>query len=273
LSAGFDVFRKTRDLQDTSSFDLEQVGFRLRSGYRITEDLSESWRYTFRQSDITDVASDASTLIQSEEGKTTLSEIGHTIAYDKRDQRLKTTKGYVLKLDTDLAGLGGTLNHARNTATAATYYPLADQWIISLRGKAGYIVGIGDDVTLSERYFVGGDDVRGFETSGFGPRDIATDDALGGEWMYSSSLELTFPTGLPEEIGIGGRLFTDVGTSGSLSPINSTTRDETSLRMGVGAGLTWDSPFGPLGLDVAFPVLKEDFDKEEFVRINFGTQF
>lgn len=273
LSAGFDIFRKTRDLQDTSSFDLEQIGFRLRSGYRITEDLSESWRYTFRQSEISDVASDASTLIQAESGKTTLSEVGHTIAYDKRDQRLKTTKGYVLKLDTDLAGLGGSLSHARNTATAATYYPLADQWIISLRGKAGYIVGIGEDVSLSERYFIGGDDVRGFETSGIGPRDTATDDALGGEWMYSSSLELTFPTGLPEEIGIGGRLFTDVGTSGSLSPVNSTTSDETSLRMGIGAGLTWDSPFGPLGLDVAFPVLKEDFDQKEFVRINFGTQF
>jgi outer membrane protein insertion porin family len=91
--------------------------------------------------------------------------------------------------------------------------------------------------------------------------------------MYSSSLELTFPTGLPEELGIGGRLFTDIGTSGSLSPVNSTTRDETSLRMGMGAGITWDSPFGPLGVDLAFPLLKEEFDKEEFVRINFGTQF
>lgn len=273
LSAGFDIFRTTRDLQDTSSFDIEQIGFRLRSGYRITEDLSESWRYTFRQSDISDVASDASSLIRAETGKTTLSEIGHTIAYDRRDQALKPTKGYVLKLDTDLAGLGGSLSHARNTATAATYYPIADQWIIALRGKAGYIVGIGDDVALSERYFLGGDDVRGFETSGFGPRDIATDDALGAEWMYSTSLELTFPSGLPEELGIGGRLFTDIGTASSLSPVNSTTRDESSLRMGMGAGLTWDSPFGPLGLDVAFPLLKEDFDKEEFVRINFGTQF
>jgi len=273
LSAGFDIFRTTRDLQDTSSFDIEQLGFKLRSGYRITEDLSESWRYTFRKSEISDIASDASTLIKAEEGSSTLSEIGHTIAYDRRDSRLKPTKGYVLKLDTDLAGLGGSLSHARNTGSAATYYSFADQWVLSLRGKAGYIVGLGEDVVLSERYFLGGDDVRGFETSGFGPRDIATDDSLGGEWMYSSSLELMFPTGLPEELGVGGRVFTDIGTSGSLSPVNSTTRDETSLRMAMGAGLTWASPFGPLGFDLAFPILKEDFDKEEFVRINFGTQF
>jgi len=128
-------------------------------------------------------------------------------------------------------------------------------------------------VALSERYFVGGDDVRGFATAGLGPRDLATDDALGGEWMYATTVALTFPTGLPEELGIGARMFTDIGTSGSLSPTNSTTVDEDSLRMGVGAGITWESPFGPLGIDLAYPVLSESFDKTEYVRVNFGTQF
>lgn len=273
VSAGFDIFHFTRDLQDTSSFDLERTGFRLRSGYRISEDLSQSWRYTFRISDVTDVDSTASSLIRAEEGETTLSEVGHTITYDKRDNVITPGNGYMLKFETDVAGLGGDLQHARNVGSYGTYYSLADQWVVSLTGKAGYIAGLGKDVALSERFFVGGEDVRGFETSGIGPRDSATNDALGGEWMYSTSLAMTFPSGLPEEFAVGGRIFTDLGSSGSLSPVNATTVDESSLRMSAGIGFTWQSPFGPLGLDFAYPILKEDFDEEEFVRINFGTQF
>ncbi|WNJ98499.1 outer membrane protein assembly factor BamA [Thalassospiraceae bacterium LMO-JJ14] len=273
LSAGFDLFRTTRDLQDTSSFDIKRTGGRLRAGYEITENLSEAWRYTARLTDISNIDDDASSLIRAQEGEETLSELGHSIAYDRRDRKIKSTKGYILKLDTDLAGLGGSIRHVRNTAIAVNYYSLADQWIISTRGKVGYIAGIGEDVVLSERYFVGGDDVRGFETSGIGPRDLATDDALGGEFMYSASLALSFPSGLPDELGVTGRLFTDLGSSSTLSPTNSTTADENSLRMGVGAGITWESPFGPLGVDFAYPVLKEDFDRKEYVRINFGTKF
>lgn len=273
LSAGFDLFRFTRDLQDTSSFDIERKGGRLRSGYRITENLSESWRYTFRITDISSVASDASSLIKDQQGSETLSEIGHTVAYDRRDNIIKPTSGYVMKLETDAAGLGGTLFHLRNTATTGAFYPLADRWVISARGKFGYVVGLGEDVALSERYFLGGEDVRGFATAGSGPRDVATDDALGGEWLYAATLEMTFPTGLPDEFGVGGRVFTDLGSSGKLSPINATTRDVDSLRMGMGAGITWESPFGPLGIDLAIPLLKEDFDRTEYVRVNFGTRF
>lgn len=273
VAAGFDLFRVTRDLQDTSSFDIKRTGFRLRSGYQIADNTSQSWRYTFRLSEILDVKSGASSLIKAEEGEDTLSEVSHTIAYDSRDRRINTTEGTLIRFDTDLAGLGGTLYHLRNTLNGSYFYPIADQWVFSMSGKGGYIVGLGEDVALSERFFVGGDDVRGFETSGLGPRDLATDDAVGGEWMYAGSVALKFPSGLPSELGVSGRVFMDVGSSGSLSPTNSTTADDGSLRMGVGTGLNWESPFGPLGIDFAIPVLKEDYDKKEFVRVNFGTRF
>lgn len=273
LSAGFDIFRTARDLQDTSSFDLERTGARLRLGYRITEDFSQNWRYMFRLSDISNVDDDASTLVQAQEGSETQSQISHVLTLDKRDKVFNPTNGYLLQLETDLAGFGGSVRHFRNTARASTFHPLADQWIVSLTGKAGLVSEIGKDILLSERYFIGGNDIRGFETAGIGPRDTATDDALGGEWMYAGSLGLKFPTGLPAELGVSGRLFTDFGSSGGLSPTNSTTVDEDSLRMGVGAGVTWESPFGPLGLDFAYPVLKEEFDNKEFVRVNFGARF
>ncbi len=273
VRAGFDIFHIERDLQDTSSFDLKRTGFRLRSGYNITEDLSQSWRYTFRVSEIFDIKSDASTLIQAQKGTEYMSEIGHTLGYDKRENPIDPTGGYFVKLDTDVAGAGGSVRHLRNTLSGTQYYSFADKWVMSLSGKAGYIIGLGKDVLLDERFFLGGDDLRGFQTSGAGPRDVATDDALGGEWIYTGSLALKFPTGLPDELGVSGRIFTDFGSSGRLDPTNATTEDSGSLRMSVGTGVTWESPFGPLGLDFAFPVVKESYDKKEYVRVNFGARF
>jgi len=273
IAAGFDIFHVSQNLQDTSSYDTQRTGFGLRAGYPITEDLTQSWNYTFRRAKITDVDTNASTLVQAQEGTEYLSQVSHNISYDKRDSPLKPTEGYQVALRTDAAGLGGTLKHLRNTVRGATYYEVVDEWVITVGGKAGYIIGLGEDVDILERYYIGGDDLRGFATRGVGPRDTLTDDALGSEWMYTGTLQLGFPLGLPAELGVSGRVFTDMGSSGQLEPTNATVEDTGSLRVSSGVGITWVSPFGPLGFDVGFPLVKEDFDEEELFRVNFGTRF
>ena len=273
IRAGFDLFRSSQDLQDSSSFDIDRTGFGFRGGYTITENLRQDWRYGFKISKISDVASSASQLIQDQIGTETTSEISHLLTYDKRDNALFPTEGYFIRIKNDFAGLGGTVRHLRNQFTVAQFYPLADQWVLSAVAKAGYIVGIGKNVDVLERFFIGGDNLRGFATRGVGPRDTNTNDSLGGEWMYTGSLQLQFPIGLPEELGVGGRAFTDLGSSGQLEPTASFVQDTGSLRMAVGTGITWLSPFGPVALDAAVPILKEDFDITENVRISFGTRF
>ena len=273
VMAGFDVFHVRQDLQDTSSIDTSRSGFKLRAGYLITEELSQRWQYTIRKEKIDDVSSNASPLIQSNIGVEYVSEVGHTITLDERDSRINSTEGYVVSLTTDLAGLGGTLKHLRNTAKSGYFYPIADEWVFHIGGKAGYVVGLGEDVHLQERYFIGGDDLRGFGSAGVGPRDGSTKDALGGEWMYTGTVMLTFPLGLPAEFGITGRVFTDFGSSGKIHPSDSNTKDTSSLRASSGVGLTWVSPLGPLGMDTGFPLAKEDFDVTEIFRMNFGAQF
>jgi len=273
IAAGFDIFHVSQNLQDTSSYDTQRTGFGLRAGYPITEDLTQSWNYTFRRAKITDVDTNASTLVQAQERTEYLSQVSHNISYDKRDSPLKPTEGYQVALRTDAAGLGGTLKHLRNTVRGATYYEVVDEWVITVGGKAGYIIGLGEDVDILERYYIGGDDLRGFATRGVGPRDTLTDDALGGEWMYTGTLQLGFPLGLPAKLGVSGRVFTDMGSSGQLEPTNATVEDTGSLRVSSGVGITWVSPFGPLGFDVGFPLVKEDFDEEELFRVNFGTRF
>ncbi len=273
VAGGFDLFWATQDLQDESSYDLDRKGFALRTNYPITENLSQGFKYTFLINEVTDVDDDASRYIKESEGKETLSQIGHTLAYDTRDNRFDPTEGWYASIANELAGLGGSKRFIRNKATLAKFFPLSDDLVLQVSGRVGAIVGIGEEVGLTDRFFLGGDSLRGFETAGVGPRDTTTDDALGGEFFYSSTLQMTFPLGLPPEIPVTGRVFTDLGTLWEVNPSGTEVADSGSLRASSGVGFTWRSAFGPIGFDVAFPWLKEDYDRDEMLRVNFGTRF
>ena len=165
------------------------------------------------------------------------------------------------------------MHYFRTEVGASWYYSLLDEVVLGLGGKAGYIVGLGEDVGLNDRFFKGGESLRGFAVSGIGPRDSLTDDALGGNRYTTASAEVTFPLGLPQELGLRGRVFTDVGTLGGIDDNDSLIQESESLRASVGVGLTWRSPFGPIRLDFAEPILKEDFDEVDRFLFSFGTRF
>jgi outer membrane protein insertion porin family len=88
---------------------------------------------------------------------------------------------------------------------------------------------------------------------------------------------------LPQELGLSGRVFTDFGslfgidqTTTLFNPTTGSNDDvvnSSALRLSVGTGLSWKSPFGPIRLDLAVPILKQTFDKREFFRVGFGTRF
>ncbi len=273
VSAGVDAFRKFVDLQTESSFDRESLGFALRSGYRITEPLSQSWKYTLRQDKITDIPSDASLAIKEQVGDFITSSIGQTILYDKRNNRFNPTKGYFLQMENTVAGFGGDSQFIRNGWKGGTYHEIAEKWILNVSGGVGYIVGLGKDVRIIDRFFLGGDSLRGFEASGVGPRDLTTNDSIGGNWFYKSTLGVTFPLGLPNEFGLRGRMFTDAGSIGSNDSNVASITDTASLRMSVGTGILWDSPIGPVNIDFTKTLLKEDFDQTEFLKFGFGARF
>jgi outer membrane protein insertion porin family len=275
VSAGFDVFRISRDLQDTSSHDVNEIGTTLRAGYPITERLNQRWSYKINQTKTTNVAAGASALIKSQEGNHLLSQVTHFLSYDQRDSRINPTEGYLLTMTNDLAGFGGSSRFTRNDFAGKYYYPLNREWTLSLRLGGGYIVSLGKDVRHSERFFLGGESVRGFATSGLGPRDVISNDALGGEWQYKGGGEVTFPfPAFPKELGVKARFFSDFGSSGKVTNDNSVAVNDTgSIRVSIGTGITWTSPFGLIGMDFGLPLVKEGFDIEEVFRLNFGTQF
>ena len=273
IAAGGDLFFVETDRQDESSFDTTTIGGDLRASYPVTEHLRQGWTYTLKQTDLNNVPNDASVYIKEAEGKETYSQVSHALTYDRRDSRINPTEGYFGRLTTDVAGLGGTAKFVRNRIDAGYYYPVAERWVASLSSSGGIVQGLGDDVKLLDRFFIGGNEVRGFATDGIGPRDADTDDALGGNYFYSGSVQLSFPLGLPEELDIRGRVFSDAGSSWKIDQSGPPVDDSSAPRVSVGTGLTWVSPFGPLGIDLGFAVLKQSFDKTEILRLNFGTRF
>ncbi len=276
IDAGFDVFNTRTDFQDESSFDEERLGLVLRASYPLTRDIRHSVRYTIRRDEISDISDNASVFIQEEEGDAVTSSFGQSFSIDTRDSLTLPTTGYSIRLDQEIAGLGGDRAFVSHEVTSSYFQPLLDDTLVLQLGlDAGYVVGLGEDVTLSNRFFVGGSNFRGFAVSGIGPRDRDTDDALGGNAYYVGTAELRFPIGLPEELRVFGRTFVDAGTLTQIDVDESlgNLADSGNLRLSAGVGLTWLSPFGPLALDVGQALLDDDVDETEVFRFSFGTRF
>lgn len=274
LSAGVDIFRTRYNYQDESSFNEKNTGFALRLGYPLTEHMRQRVYYQLQDTLIEEVPTTASKYIQEQRGERLTSLIGQELTYDVRNSKLTPTEGYFIRLTNDIAGLGGSVRFLRNKLAGGYYIPLGeDQWVLSTTGEIGYIHGLGQKVQLGDRFFIGGDTLRGFNTAGIGPRDISTGDALGGTRYARASVEMSFPFGLPEEFGLLGHAFTDVGTLGKVDISDPNVKDDETIRVSVGTGVSWKSPFGPIRLDVALPIRKEGYDKKELIRFSFGTRF
>ncbi|MBX9727002.1 MAG: outer membrane protein assembly factor BamA [Rickettsiales bacterium] len=273
LEAGVDLFKSQQNIQNNASFDRATVGGRLRLGYSLNEHLKHQVRYTLEQTKITNVDSDASTFIRDQEGTFTVSSVGQSFIYDLRDNKFNPTAGYLLRLNQDIAGLGGDDRFLRQEVQSEYYIPVAKKWTFATYGAAGNIFGLNQDVRINQRFFSGGQEVRGFANAGFGPRDVTTDDALGGNSYYAATAELRFPLGLPDDLGVTGAIFTDAGSAFDLDTSGLGIRDDSSLRASFGAGVAWSSPFGPIRIDFAKAFLKESYDETEIIRFNFGTRF
>jgi len=275
MSAGIDLYHTTHDNNDSSSYSYKTTGGTIHFGWDYTDALRQVVRYTLRQDDIYDVDNDAALSIKEQKGKTLVSMIGQDLIYDKRDSRINPTTGYYTSFSTDLAGLGGDTDFFRVDVTAIKYFPVVEDVVFSLRADGGYIWGIGGkDLRINDRYFLGDRSLRGFEYGGVGARDKASDDALGGDWYTTLSAELTFPIGLPKEMGVKGKVFTDAGLIGKPDNYDAQTMDYSNrLRAAVGTGIEWSSPMGVINFDFSYAFSKEKYDKTRVFRLNFGKGF
>ena len=306
ISAGFDVFVTNTDNEDSSSYTSEQMGFALRTGFRLDEYSSLSLKYGLTWRSIDNISkSSASPAVIETEGETLKSFVGSTYSWDNLDNPNRPTNGFRGQLVAEVAGLGGDVYFGSLEAHAWYFYPLyEDAVVLKVEGNAGHVQPIGDnDVPLQDRFFKGADTFRGFAVSGVGPRQGSNDgstDAIGGRTYAIGTVEVSFPLGIPEEWGIEGAIFSDFGTvvnsgvdsldagegdcnygKNTITPApaaagphpNCKVDDTAEFRATVGAGVIWQSPFGPLRFEAAYPILKADYDETEWFRFSVGTRF
>ena len=283
LSVGVDLFNYELDKLDTLIYDQKSIGASLRAGYNITEYIYHLLKYSYRDEKVSDIDDDASLTIQNLEGKFVNSAISHSLSLDKRDSRFNPKNGYYANLIQTYAGVGGDIEYIKQEGSASYYIPIINEdFILKFSGKFGYIDGIGQHIRSNDNFFLGGNNFRGFEYAGLGPRTITSNgtavggDAVGGKLYYISNTEFKFPLGLPKDLGINAALFHTAGTLKMFDDSNTSDTeiaDSGLIRSSYGLSIIWSSPLGPISLDFSKIAKSEDYDRTENFRFSFGTTF
>ncbi len=289
LVVGGDIFLIQTNYLGTQVYDERRVGFALRTGYEFTEHLRQVWSYSLVSRTVFNVQSTASPFISNEAGQTTLSQIGQVLTLDYRDSRLYPHRGYIAETGVDFAGLGGDAKFVRGNLSGAYYVPLDSftgnsDWSVKIAGSAGYLYTIGGKDLIIDRFFLGGDNLRGFQTGGAGPHDAVSGDPVGGRFLWTQTTELQFPLPVSADLGLSGRAFIDVGaltnanfknfgncieSDGSACRINQSS----APRVGAGVGISWKTQFGLINIDLAPFVVRQPGDQTQIFRFGFGTKF
>jgi outer membrane protein insertion porin family len=230
-----------------------------------------------------DLQTGASLYVEDEAGTSLLSQISQTLSLDYRDSPTDPHSGFIIRLGNDLAGLGGDTDFLRSKIDATYFVPLDrftgnNAWGFAFSAGTGYLLSLGGQQRIIDNFFLGGDNLRGFQTGGVGPHATDGADSLGGRFIWTQSSELHFPLPVSPDLGITGRVFVDMG---SLYGINKlvvqgvpySTTDYQSVRMSAGFGISWKTPFGLLNIDLGQPILKRPYDESQLFRFGFGTRF
>ncbi|TIM33022.1 MAG: outer membrane protein assembly factor BamA [Mesorhizobium sp.] len=281
IAAGFDVFHRTREYDDYQS---ETTGATVRFGLPITDDISTQLAYNISQEkyELDDgcdpnAGCEVSTAILNgiEESPWLKSSVSLALVYNTIDDMKSPHEGIFANVTTEFAGLGGDAKFVKVTARGTVYQTLSEQLDLVglISGGAGHIQGYGsdDDLRIFDHFQSSDRMIRGFAYGGIGPvDDQGFDDHLGGTTYFNASAEAQFPMPvIPESFGLRGAVFADAATlyGNDVAGVDPSTTG-MEWRASVGLGMMWASPFGPIRIDYAIPVLKEDTDDvQEF---NFG---
>ena len=273
ISLGSNVYYTTYDYQAESGYKRRLIGGNIVSGYRLLGDVRQSWAYIFENSKIFDITTRSQSILDSAGGRNK-SSIKQTLSIDQRDSFRKPTQGYNSSASVELAGIGGNVRFTRFTGTLGLYQNFTPEWVTGINVRFGHIVAYGGEIVeVQDRFYLGGDDLRGFDFYGVGPRNIVQRDSLGGNTFYTVQIEQSFPLGLPEAVGMEGRIFFDLGSLHQVDNASIVVFDDHFLRTSVGLGIAWDSPLGPLRLYYAFPLKKYYLDETRRFIFTVGTNF
>jgi len=265
-AVGFDVYREKIGTFDTYSYDV--LGGDLRAGKELGPHLRIDAMYKWEKVNIYDVSLGASDYIKDQEGISTTSAISATLMRDTRNDYFLPSRGGRHSLFGQVAGgiLGGTNDFVKGFLLTSWYFPLPLTLVYNLRGQIGAIEPYGGkEVPVNEEFFIGGiNTVRGFEYGMAGPVD-RNGDPDGSQYGFAVTNEVIFP--VYKDLGLMGAAFCDVGRG-----FNSLS-DLTPIKVGVGFGIRWISPFGPIRIDWGWNPNPQEFEKSNVLEFGMGSTF
>lgn len=293
LAFNLDLGLSTSD-SSFAAYDSERIFFSPSLSFRANEDSRLQIRYTWDEDELisrgTNTAGDplAGPVISNEiaQGARTASSVGFTYTFDSRINEIDPTRSFLFEVGADYAGLGGDSEFIRSTARIVAQKRILNEEV-TLRAtvEAGAFKweGSGSSRTI-DRFVLGPDLIRGFDPGGIGPRDQSTsgsttyDDFLGGNYYAVARFDAEFPLGLPEEFGLRGGLFYDIGNlwgldDTDLSGANNVVGRSGSFRQVVGFSLLWTTGIGPLRFNFSKAIKSEDFDEERNFDLTLQARF
>ncbi|WP_170425016.1 outer membrane protein assembly factor BamA [Ruegeria arenilitoris] len=267
-----------------ASYDTKRVFFNPQLSYAIGELSSLRLRYGWDRSEMTQQDNETNGAVISSEidqGKRTSSTLGVSYVYDSRLGGLNPNAGVLFEVGVDAAGLGGDNEFYKSTARGiAQTRVLSEEVVLRATLELGALHWRGDDFSRTiDRFLLGPQTFRGFEPAGLGPRDLSNgqDDAIGGNYYWVARFESDFPLGLPEELGLRGGVFYDVGNLYNIDNVNTAGANIVgaggSIRHVIGLSVLWETPFGPLRFNFSKALKKEDFDKEQSFDLTVQARF
>jgi outer membrane protein insertion porin family len=291
LAVGGELFGRQTFANSNQAYNTSLYGAKLTAGTPITDNLGVTWNYSIYNQGISlDPAAGVVSLpIQqaAAAGAYWVSSIGNGVTYNTLDDNKDPTKGVWARTNNEFAGVGGAAKFARTTEDVRVYQPIAGDLVGVVRAQGGYVTPWGgQQLPLLSGFFGGPQLVRGFAPNGFGPRDITpgtTMDNLGGNVYWTTSAELQAPAPFVQpDAQLKMALFADTGSlwatnastvpglAASLTPAQQIANSR-ALRASVGASLIWDSMFGPIRVDYAYPIAKQSYDVTQRFQFHAGA--
>ncbi len=278
LRFGVDAYVTRTQANTSAPYDTTRVRFQP----SIEFPLSQSGRFGLRGfvdgATIENVTAGSSALFTAEaaRGQQIGGGIGAYYSFDNRRDGLNQGGAVKFNLGTDFGGFGSDYTYAKTTAEASYQTTVMnDQVTLTATLEGAALVSLnGAASRVTDRFFMGPSTMRGFASYGIGPRDLGTGEAVGGNMFAVARFEAEFPLGLPEEYGISGGLFADIGSLWGLDDtLGGTIDDAMYLRSVIGASLFWDTPIGPLRFNFTRVLNKQTYDIENNFEFTISTQF
>ena len=246
-----------------------KTGFSVASSFEFYDDLY--WGTGFSSYiEKLDTDSTATASIKKQEGSYFDTFFNQTFSYDKRNQKFKTTDGYLSRFTQNIPLISESY-----TLTNAYDYKIYNQWLDENVFSFGFFVKTanslsGKDIKLSDRLFLPSNKLRGFEFGKVGPKDGT--DYIGGNYAASINLATTLPQIMPNLQNTNFSIFLDAANIWGID-YSSSLSDNSKIRSSVGIAVDFFTPIGPLNFSLTETISKGSNDITETFRFNIGTTF